>query len=129
MGAAFGLLSLLITVAIILYMMAGTGYMGAVSKQNTVARQQINVMSGKDPTGQKLAIDSIHTRVDRTGPRPKLIAAESSKAASWRSDTASGPGTASSRSPAWTSKRTSAPASATPTIGSRRRTRGSNRSW
>lgn len=76
MGAAFGLLSLLITVAIILWMMVGTGYTGAVAKQNQAARQQLNVLSGKDPTGTVSAIDTIHTRVDRTGARPRFIATE-----------------------------------------------------
>lgn len=76
MGAAFGLLSLLITVAIILWAMVGTGYLGTVSKQNTVMRQQVNVMSGKDPTGTMMATDSIHTRIDRTGARPKLFISE-----------------------------------------------------
>lgn len=76
MGAAFGLISLLITVAIILYVMVGTGYTGAVAKQNAVAKAQVNVMAGKDPTGTVRAIDTIHTRVDRTSGKPKLIAAE-----------------------------------------------------
>ena len=76
MGAAFGLLGLLISVAIMLYLLVGTGYLGAVSKSNTQMRSQVNVMAGNDPTGTMKAIDSIHTRVDRTGGKPKLFANE-----------------------------------------------------
>ena len=76
MQMAFGLVSLLVTLAIVLYLMVGTGYMGAVASQNKQARQTLNVMGGKDETGQIKAIDSIHTRIDRAGGRPKFIAAE-----------------------------------------------------
>ena len=73
MGAAFGLLSLLVTVALILWLMVGTGYLGGVAKQNTVMRQQVNVMGGKDETGTEDAITTIDTRVDRTSGKPKLL--------------------------------------------------------
>ena len=73
MGAAIGLLSLLITVALILWLMVGSGYLGAVSKQNQTMRQQVNVMGGKDETGTVDAIATIVTRVDRTGGKAKLL--------------------------------------------------------
>lgn len=74
MGMAFGMVSLLITVAIILYMMVGTGYTGAVAKQNKQMKQQVNVLGGMDPSGRMLATNSIRTHIDRTGGgKPKLI--------------------------------------------------------
>lgn len=87
MGAAFGLLGLLVTVCIILYMMVGAGgnggYLGSVSTANKQAKAQVNVISGYDPNRQMLATQSIHMTIDR-GPaqsgKPKLIVTEVMKA-------------------------------------------------
>ena len=73
MRMAFGIVSLLVTFAIILYMMVGTGYLSTVSGQNKQMRQQANVLGGKDPTGQVVATDSIGYRVDRAAGKPKLL--------------------------------------------------------
>lgn len=79
MRMAFGLVSLLVCVAIMMWAMVGgdgsggPGYLQTVSKANKQARSQINVMSGYDPSRQMLATDSIRYRIDRTSGRPKLI--------------------------------------------------------
>jgi hypothetical protein len=79
---AFGLVSLLVCVGIMLWAMlggdgsGGLSYMQTVSKANKQAKAQINVISGYDPTRQMLATDSIHYRIDRTSGRPKLIVTE-----------------------------------------------------
>lgn len=79
---AFGLISLLVCVGIMLWAMVGgdgsggVGYLQTVSKANKQAKAQINVISGYDPTRQMLATDSIHYHIDRTNGRPKLIVSE-----------------------------------------------------
>lgn len=79
---AFGLVSLLVCVGIMLWAMmggdgaGGPGYLQTVSKANKQAKSQINVISGYDPGRRILATDSIHYRIDRTSGRPKLIITE-----------------------------------------------------
>ena len=82
MRMAFGLLSLLVCVGIMLWAMVGgdgaggPGYLQTVSKANKQAKAQVNVISGYDPTRQMLATDSIHYHIDRSTGRAKLIVTE-----------------------------------------------------
>ena len=82
MRMAFGLISLLVCVGIMLWAMVGgdgsggPGYLQTVSKANKQAKAQVNVISGYDPTRQMLATDSIRYRIDRGSGRPKLIVTE-----------------------------------------------------
>lgn len=82
MRMAFGVVSLLVCVGIMLWAMVGgdgsggPGYLQTVSKANKQAKAQVNVISGYDPTRQMLATDSIHYRIDRTSGRAKLIVTE-----------------------------------------------------
>lgn len=81
MRMAFGMVSLLVTVAIILYLMVGggtggPGYLQQVSKTNKQLKGQVNVISGYDEGRQILATDSIKYHIDRAGGRPKLMVTE-----------------------------------------------------
>lgn len=82
MRMAFGLVSLLVTVAIICYLMVGgggtggPGYLQQVSQTNKQLKGQVNVLSGFDPSRQILATDSMKYRIDRTTGRPKLMVEE-----------------------------------------------------
>jgi hypothetical protein len=82
MRMAFGLVSLLVCVGIMLWAMmggdgaGGPGYLQTVSKANKQAKSQVNVIGGYDPTRQMLATDSIHYRIDRSSGRAKLIVTE-----------------------------------------------------
>lgn len=82
MRMGFGLVSLLVTVAIILYLMVGgggtggPGYLQQVAKTNKQLKGQVNVISGYDPGRQVLATDSIHYHIDRSAGRPRLMVTE-----------------------------------------------------
>ena len=79
MRMAFGIVSLLVTMAIILYLMVGgggtggPGYLQQVAKSNKQMKAQANVLGGYDEGRQVLATDSIKYRIDRTSGRPKLL--------------------------------------------------------
>ena len=77
MPAAFGLISLLITVCLILYLMVGMGggggYLGNVAQQNKQLKSQVNVLGGFDANRQMLATQSIHAKLVAGGSKPRLV--------------------------------------------------------
>ncbi len=73
MRFGFGILSVLIAMALMLWLMVGTGYLKGVSHANKQANQQINVISGYSEDRKMLATDSIHYKVVSSGSKSRLI--------------------------------------------------------
>lgn len=73
MRFGIGLISILIAMALMLWLMVGTGYLKSVSSARKQANTQVNTWSGKSEDGRMLATDSIRYKVVSAGNRSKLI--------------------------------------------------------